>query len=1324
MALPNADTHYVPDELKEWAPWVLHGKEKLLCPTKYNNTESNICAWPGKIYLDLNDKGGQFTQRWTVYAKTWIELPGSGEVWPENISVNGKKTPVVLHNEVPGVELNEGEHDIKGVFVWSELPEMLRVSPENGLVGLKLSGNPIDFPVIDQDGRIWLQKQRGLQGQEDRTEIRAYRHVIDSIPMKIETSVDLVIAGKAREISIPNVLFPGFTPMEIVSPIPARLGTDGSLLLQARPGRWDIRFTMRSNGPVDTMGPLSTISSQEIWAFESQNDLRMVTLLGVTGVDPGQTTLPEDWRGFPAYIVNKGSTISFKVLRRGDPDPAPDQLNLKRIWWLDFDGKGFTVQDNITGTMSRQWFLCMNPPADLGHVSVDGSDVLITDQGKEKKAGVELRKGHINLQAESRYEKSIRRIPAAGWDHDMHSLEGILHLPPGWRILGVTGVDSMPGTWIERWTLLDFFMVLIIALAVYKLWGRFWGIAALITMVLTYHESGAPQFVWLQILAAGALLRLAGTGIVRRLIMAWALISVVTLICISIPFVVEQIRVGIYPQLEQRESFAYEEHAADVMKSQEMYNVPAPMSSMARKSRDEGKALTEQYAPIQADLNMTQDPNALIQTGPGLPDWKWNSYRMKWNGPVDKSQVVRLWLLSPGVNLFLAFVRVLLLVVLIYRVIPYQVIKDQILKPYVGAAVCLLFICRVFTGEAHAQSFPPADMLKELEQRLLKKEECYPSCAEIEQVDLTIRGNDISLRMVVNAAIRTAITLPSSDYLRSAYVVLDSKDGQPVVRDQNGVLWALVPQGVHEVVMKAKVPPADVYEISFPLRPHRGTYQAEGWDVAGIEKTGKVQGSVKLSRLQKGTKEQNSGGIMTLPPFLHLTKRIQLGLVWQVVNTLERESPLGSPVVVSMPLMAGESVTTPGIKVERNLAHIYMAADQTEVTWNSSLTVSGKLSLTSPQGVPWMEEWVLDVSPVWHCDATGIPPIHHKSDDGTWNPTWLPWPGESIQVSISRPSARPGKIMTIENVRLKDSAGSRMSSSVFTMKIRSSHGSQHKVTIPEKSVLDKVLIDNREQPIRQKTGEVVLPIKPGSQQIEIQWHEQKKIGLFTTTPRIVVGENAVNTHITENLPHDRWILFAGGPRLGPAVLVWSYILMVILLAVILGKTSITPLRTSDWFLLGLGLTQIPPILAIIVVGWLFALGIRKSQKMPEKWSGFDLIQASLVILSLVALSGIYLAIQQGLLGIPDMQVAGNGSSNFVLNWTQDRITGELPRPWVVTLPLMVYRGLMLLWALWIAYSLLKWLKWGWECFSTGGIWKKVPRPGRWAEKSVSEGGES
>jgi len=208
------------------------------------------------------------------------------------------------------------------------------------------------------------------------------------------------------------------------------------------------------------------------------------------------------------------------------------------------------------------------------------------------------------------------------------------------------------------------------------------------------------------------------------------------------------------------------------------------------------------------------------------------------------------------------------------------------------------------------------------------------------------------------------------------------------------------------------------------------------------------------------------------------------------------------------------------------------------------------------------------------------------------------------------------------------------------------------------------------------------------------------------TPQIWIGEGAVNADIRIKMPPNRWILWTTGPRLGPAVLFWTYLVVIILAALALGKIRRTPLKTRHWLLLGLGLTQVHPILAIMVAGWFLALGQRREGDLPEGRFAFNAMQIFLTAWTAAALVGLYIAIQKGLLGIPQMQVSGNGSTYFFLHWTQDRVGSTMPRPAVFSLHLMVFRLLMLAWALWLAYSMLGWLKWGWECFHEGGAWRR------------------
>jgi hypothetical protein len=143
-------------------------------------------------------------------------------------------------------------------------------------------------------------------------------------------------------------------------------------------------------------------------------------------------------------------------------------------------------------------------------------------------------------------------------------------------------------------------------------------------------------------------------------------------------------------------------------------------------------------------------------------------------------------------------------------------------------------------------------------------------------------------------------------------------------------------------------------------------------------------------------------------------------------------------------------------------------------------------------------------------------------------------------------------------------------------------------------------------------------------------------------------------------------------------------------------------------LLGLGLTQASLEGAAIMMLWPLLLGWREQRPELPREALFNLRQLILVGWTLAAMMVLMAAIREGLLGRPDMQVSGNGSTCDSLRWFADRADGPLPQAQIISVPLLVYRGAMLLWALWIAGALLSWLRWGYGAFSAGGLWRQLP----------------
>ena len=69
-------------------------------------------------------------------------------------------------------------------------------------------------------------------------------------------------------------------------------------------------------------------------------------------------------------------------------------------------------------------------------------------------------------------------------------------------------------------------------------------------------------------------------------------------------------------------------------------------------------------------------------------------------------------------------------------------------------------------------------------------------------------------------------------------------------------------------------------------------------------------------------------------------------------------------------------------------------------------------------------------------------------------------------------------------------------------------------------------------------------------------------------------------------------------------------------------------------------------------------------------------------------------------------VRGFDAVTGALRWTFDRLAGTLPSCTAVSLPLMVFRAVMLAWAVWLAWALVKWLRWGFDSLTAGGGWRK------------------
>lgn len=1318
------DMQAIPEVLRPWVPWILADYPQAECPFIYHDFQQKRCSWPGPLRLDLQNNSGRFNGEWTVYQADWIILPGDQKLWPQHVLLGQKPAVVIEQQGKPAIWLQAGHHQISGEFFWDKLPESLVIANDTGLIQLSINDKAINYPHIEQDA-IWLgsQEEHAADTQRDNLDLQVFRQIIDDNPLQMVTRLVLNVSGMAREVHMPHALLPGFIPISLDSPLPARIESDGRLSLQVRPGQWTINIHARhpqSLMQLDLAIKDPIWPESEIWAFQAMPALRLVEIENQKAIDASQTNLPLEWRQLPAYRIKQGQSMQFKLIRRGDPEPEPNQLRLNRKLWLDFDGVGYTVSDHINGKMTRDWRLNAVTQTQLGQVLLNGQNQLITQIG-DTQQGIEVRRGTIDLQADSRIIESIEQLNAVGWQQSFQQVQAELNIPPGWRLLAVRGVDNDPNSWLTRWTLLDLFLVLIIAMAVSRLWSWRWGLLALLSLMLIWHEADAPRWIWLNTLAALALLRVLPENRFSRWVSWYRNLCWLGLVVIVVPFMVAQIRMGIYPQLEKPwhpiEATPYDvggasrdENAADMA-----MDMPVASAPQIALKRHKAYSSVAEYGASAVNFDRI-DPDANVQTGPGLPQWQWQTVQLSWNGAVDSQQQIRLWYISPTWTLVLHFLQALLVALISLKVLGLLTTKWRLTLPGLSAWIILPIL--MLPNADSIADIPDPALLEQLKTRLLKAPECLPSCAEIASMKLTVTPNDMLIDLQVHTQQAVAIPLPAQlDQWLPEKVDVDGQQANNLIRKDDGYLWLVLNKGVHQVLLYGRYNQKIKFSLPLPLKPQYSELKVDGWRVEGLYENSKTAAQLEFTRVSEDPLfNEPDFQKNDLSAFVRIERTLHLGLDWHVTTRVERLGRNDNPVVLQIPLLSGEAITSEQIHVENGKVLVNMPAGQNSLEWNSLLEKREQLALQASETSQWSEIWRADVSPIWHLQATGIDVVHHMDQEGVWLPEWRPWPGEKVVLQISRPQPVPGPTLTIDKSQLSLQPGKRNQIASLTLSLRSSKGGQHNLILPARAELQSVSIDGVTQPIRQEADTVTLPIHPGVQQVTLNWLEAGEQALLYTTPMVNLGVDSVNSHIQVILGSERWVLFTSGPKFGPAALIWGELLVLLLLAMGLGKSTLTPMKNWQWFMLLLGLSQVYVGAGLIVVIWLFALGMRSRQKQ-ENVKHFNLAQIGLGFLTLVSVLLLFAAVQQGLLGSPEMQITGNQSTAWRLNWYQDHSGGPiLPTATIVAAPMMLYRLLMLGWSLWMALSLLDWLRWGWVCFASGGIWKqKIP-----AKKPVTE----
>src|SRR5262249_22645073 len=159
--------------------------------------------------------------------------------------------------------------------------------------------------------------------------------------------------------------------------------------------------------------------------------------------------------------------------------------------------------------------------------------------GGDGRSGVELRAAQLNLSAGLRLPE--RGTASSGsWQLPLESIDAMLHLPYGYRLIGAAGADRSPDSWVSQWSLLDLFVVGLIALLAGRLLGWPWALVALGFLALAQHEDGSPRWTLALAFALALLMRALPEGKLRLMSRVGAMALLVLAVLWTLPFAAQQ----------------------------------------------------------------------------------------------------------------------------------------------------------------------------------------------------------------------------------------------------------------------------------------------------------------------------------------------------------------------------------------------------------------------------------------------------------------------------------------------------------------------------------------------------------------------------------------------------------------------------------------------------------------------------------------------------------------------------------------------------------------------------------------------------------------
>lgn len=622
-----------------------------------------------------------------------------------------------------------------------------------------------------------------------------------------------------------------------------------------------------------------------------------------------------------------------------------------------------------------------------------------------------------------------------------------------------------------------------------------------------------------------------------------------------------------------------------------------------------------------------------------------------------------------------------------------------------------------------------------IKKNYLKNPECstFNTCSKINKVQLKdVGGNKIEVTYEIVARAATFVELPvlSGATMKS----LSYTDGGALFSRRFGdKIVVKVKPGVNIIKTSNVVLPL-VSSISLISSTEIGHID---WEMSGWESTeesqrlsakvfNKVTAKLKEEAQDKGLEQEKQiefdGAV-----FVEVERLIKINSN-NITGKLfvKRSGRQELPYEVKVGISNREKVISSGTKSEQGIVTISFAPGEThkviDTLWEGLDGFELKYGQKANENEIIQENWIIESHPRLQVSFNGLEPLNDAYlsnilpvEEGFSRAIFLPFSGDNLLVKVLSPKAKGGFFAAYDSVFITTELGEEKLIHKAQVNVRSSTAGIVTWRLEDGVQLSTVSSQPSGAVQSQfNNGLLQLDVPVGESVLNLVF-EQKREGFKVKAPLIVFDAPVANLSWNVLANKSEWVVWVASNGLGPAVLVWGLLFVVVLLSFVFKRFFQAPFfpSTIGWVGLLAPLVTLSAFAVSVIVLFIVALEFkfRKfSKELPEKlekikyWNLYQFLLLGLAFASFnYFLSGVY----QGLLGTPDMMVRSFDLSKGIFYFFMDKANKEFLDAYVVSIPLWWWRILILIWALWISKVLVGRMGgiWGLLCF--GGLWHRA-----------------